>query len=231
MDMPTATATPTIVNATVIPDGASGTCAMARAVPVGVLQKMPAAVAAHPYASQMYIAMVLSEMNAPVPMDMNIDEDLTLLRKVLRETQPGDWYAPPTPTRCCCLCVASRFTVHPKRGQQYAMTGSRTAVCLYVLPCPCLNATYSGAIEEGGTSYAQTMSSCISQDTFQGTLTSVDSHALTVSYALTGKIVSRSFQDRVNGVQTINAKAGTNIIQYTSGSWAGMVLRHKKVTM
>jgi len=226
--MPVATATPMTVGATVVPGGAS-TCALpvaiASALPVGVLQSMPAAVAAHPYASQIYIGMVLPEMNAPVPMGMDIDGDLDLLRKLLCETQPGEWHAPAVPTPCCCVCITSDFTVHPKSNKQYALTGTGTATCFYVLPSPCLSSTTTGAIAEDGTSYEQSMTSCMGVDSFQATLTSVDKDALSVTYAL----ASTGLSGPVGGVQTIDTKAGTNVISYTSGSWAGMVIRHEKV--
>ena len=219
---------PMTVGATAVPGGAS-TCALpvaiASALPVGVLQSMPAAVAAHPYASQIYIGMVLPGMNAPMPMGMDIDGDLNLLRKVIRETQIGEWHAPPAPTPCCCVCITSDFTVHPKSNKHYALTGTSTATCFYVLPFPCWSSTATGAIAEDGTSYAQHSSSCMGVDSFQATLTSVDKDALSVTYALAGTTTSGP----VGGMQTINTKAGTNVIRYTSGSWAGMVIRHEKV--
>jgi hypothetical protein len=242
---------PTTVSAEV-PAGAS-TCvvpvAIANAVPVDVLHRVPAAVATHFFASQMDVGMVLPEMRAPVPLGIHLGEhrgykDLDQLRRVMREigvspaAAAGEWRAdpvqmPPGPMPCCCLpccCVTSRWTVHPLHTSftvsQFAMTGTLTAACLYVLPFPCFNGTMNGTIDEDGTSYTQTISYATGEDTFTATLTSIDEDTPSISYAITGTTA----HGQVDGVQTINPQAGTNIIEYTSGLWAGMVVRSKKVT-
>ena len=211
--MPMAAATPMGATAA-LPAGCALPMVIASAISPELIGKMPVAVAASPYASQMYVAMAMSTPTAvggvvaPVPCVMHLEEDLRVLKETLAKTQPGHWKSAKSPVvGVPCMDVVMEFTVHPKAGNQYALTGKNSISCCGI-PCAPFSTTSAGAIEEDGTNYSQHHTD---GTVIRGTLLKVDKDRKVVTYSLTGCTPN----GHLSGTHVVDGRGGTNTIEFS----------------